>query len=218
MGSKKRRPKHGKGSNYERKFSKDLSLWWTHGERNNVFWRTSMSGGRMTVRARKGEDTRHHCGDIAAIDPVGQPLTELITIECKCGYNGETILGLLDRAVGRPMYRDWIKQAKTAASYAGTPHWIIVHKRNSRHPLVTMNYELWQELKSLGCFQNTMDPGLGIQIGKNRYTVVRLSEFLHSVTPEIIVAARDRERHHAKLRAEREAAHARAEAARQRRA
>ncbi|MBM3120244.1 MAG: hypothetical protein FJ006_12010, partial [Chloroflexi bacterium] len=58
-----------KGASFERDISRQLSLWWTHGERDDVFWRSSMSGGRATVRAKKGQKTAYQNGDITATDP-----------------------------------------------------------------------------------------------------------------------------------------------------
>ena len=44
--------KSQKGGAWEREFSKYLSLWITEGERDDVFWRSSQSGGRATQRAK----------------------------------------------------------------------------------------------------------------------------------------------------------------------
>jgi len=42
-----------------------------------------MSGGRATVKFKKGGDNLTQVGDISAIDPSGAPLTDRFVIECK---------------------------------------------------------------------------------------------------------------------------------------
>src|SRR4051794_4734956 len=72
----------GKGSSYERYVCKVLSLWITNGEREDVFWRSAMSGGRATVQHRRGVSVRQS-GDICAVAPEGHVLTDTLYIECK---------------------------------------------------------------------------------------------------------------------------------------
>lgn len=80
-----RRPGRGKakGSAFERKICKELSLWVSHGKREDLFWRSAMSGGRTTVGARKGKDFKKHAGDISATHVDGHKLTDEFFVECK---------------------------------------------------------------------------------------------------------------------------------------
>jgi len=75
-----------KGKAFERKVSKELSLWWTDGGRDDVFWLTSQSGGRATTRRRKDVQTKNQGGDIGLIDPIGQPFIDNFFLELKDGY------------------------------------------------------------------------------------------------------------------------------------
>lgn len=80
---KKRKRTHvGKGSAFERKICKLLSRWVSHGKRDDVFWRTAMSGGRATFMRRKGVNIRQ-AGDICAVAGEGHALTDHWMIECK---------------------------------------------------------------------------------------------------------------------------------------
>jgi hypothetical protein len=72
-----------KGSGFEREICKMLSVWVSKGNSDNLFWRSAMSGGRATVRVKKGQETTHGQGDISAITPEGNKLTDLFIIECK---------------------------------------------------------------------------------------------------------------------------------------
>ena len=60
-----------KGGNFERDICKALSLWYTYGEDDNIFWRTSGSGNRATVRTKKGQKTKYDYGDITFSNPDG---------------------------------------------------------------------------------------------------------------------------------------------------
>jgi len=72
-----------KGSAYERLICTTLSKWISGGERDDLFWRSAMSGGRATVGRKVGIERSSQSGDICAIDVDGHPLTDVFSIECK---------------------------------------------------------------------------------------------------------------------------------------
>jgi hypothetical protein len=76
-----------KGGSFEREISEELSLWFTQGERDDIFGRSDGSGGRFTRRKNKG--TESQAGDITFTDPEGWPLIQLWNIEAKTGYGGK---------------------------------------------------------------------------------------------------------------------------------
>ena len=82
---KKRKPGmgKGKGGGFERRICKELSLGVSHGKREDLFWRSAMSGGRSTVARKKGKLLPAAAGDVTATDPLGAVLTEHFFIECK---------------------------------------------------------------------------------------------------------------------------------------
>ena len=74
----------GKGGNFERQVSRQLSLWWTQDleiPRDDIFWRNRL---RRTTKTPTAEA---QLGDLKADDPIGAPLTETFNIECKDGYS-----------------------------------------------------------------------------------------------------------------------------------
>jgi hypothetical protein len=73
----------GKGAQFEREVSRRLSLWLTCGERDDLFWRSAMSGGRATVQFKKGITNRAQAGDLCAIDSAGEALLQHVVVECK---------------------------------------------------------------------------------------------------------------------------------------
>ena len=140
-----------KGSSFEREVSKQLSLWWTDGERDDVFWRTSISGGRATVRSRQGKKTFGQQGDIQATDPIGQPLIDVCTIELKRGYSTTTFAGLLDKpdsAVNEP-FEKFITQAEEDHKKAGSLSWLLIVKRDRRKIMLAMPRKLFRYFSSL---------------------------------------------------------------------
>lgn len=71
-----------KGSAFERKVCKALSLWVSGGKHEDLFWRTAMSGGRATVARKKGRTVRQS-GDICAVDRDGHSFTNRWYVETK---------------------------------------------------------------------------------------------------------------------------------------
>lgn len=73
-----------KGATYERHIAKLLSLWVTNGEREDVYWRSAMSGGRATVRNRNSDKIEvRQAGDICSVAPEGHVLTDAYYLELK---------------------------------------------------------------------------------------------------------------------------------------
>jgi hypothetical protein len=78
--------KSSKGSGFERELAKQLSRWWTHGDRDDLIWRTSQSGGRATQRAKQAVRTKYGYGDLTFTDPAAKSLFDLLVISAKRGY------------------------------------------------------------------------------------------------------------------------------------
>jgi len=74
-----------KGSRFERLICGRLSLWASDLKREDVFWRSAISGGRATFRKRRAlvSVDATSAGDVSAIHPLGFPLVERFFIECK---------------------------------------------------------------------------------------------------------------------------------------
>ena len=72
-----------KGSEFERYICKTLSGWASYGKRDDLYWRSAMSGGRATVQFKKNIKNTSQVADISCIDSAGEFLTDLCCIECK---------------------------------------------------------------------------------------------------------------------------------------
>jgi len=138
----------GKGSNFERDICKQLSLWWTNQERDDVFWRTAGSGAMAKVRSKVQQQTFGQYGDIQATDPIGQPLIDLCSIELKRGYSKGSLMDMLDKKdhmKHQPM-EEFILQAMGDAKNAGSPFWLVITRRDSRQSTLTMPLSFYRLL------------------------------------------------------------------------
>lgn len=120
---------HSKGAAFERQTCRELSLWLSHGENDDLLWRSAMSGGRATVQFKKGRANRFQAGDMSAISALGEKLTELFLIECKC-YGDLQMIGLyLGLKTG--IYKHWHETLDDAAKHK---RWPMLIARQSRTP------------------------------------------------------------------------------------
>jgi hypothetical protein len=178
-----------KGSQFERDFAKDLSLWWTNGANDAVFWRTSQSGGRSTSRAKQGKKTFGQYGDIAATDPIGRPLLELVTIELKRGYNKETPINVLDQE-SQSAWWGFVEQVTQDSNLAGTLYWLLIHKRDRRHPMVYLPASFKNILYSIRKGKHSLlkcDPNGHIRMGATSIYFTLWEEFKRRVSPKQIL-------------------------------
>jgi hypothetical protein len=126
---------HAKGAAFERDICRQLSLWWTSQQRDDIFWRTPQSGGRATHRAQKNKGTAGHYGDIMAVDPIGNPLLKFMTFELKHGYGGASAMDLLDGGP-KSLWRAWIIGAMRVCEDARSRYWAVIARRHCRKTVI----------------------------------------------------------------------------------
>ena len=177
-----------KGSSFERDICRQLGLWWTDGKRDDVFWRTSGSGARASVRSKKDKATFGQYGDVQATDPVGQPLIDVCTIELKRGYSGSTFADLVDKPdkAAAQQYEKFIEQAKTGCEKAGTQGWLLIIKRDRRKPIVIMSFHFITLLASVGSNVDIERPSFLIVYNCCEIFGTILDRFFAFVKPEHI--------------------------------
>jgi len=151
--------KSKKGSAYERKFCKQLSEWWSFGKWDDVFWRTSQSGGRATTRMKKGLRTADSYGDVAAIREEGKPLTKSTFIELKRGYTNKkgkrglrniSITDLLDtpdRFKTKPVILEWWLEACRKRKESGRKRSFVIYRRDRKTACIVMSRKFFSWLE-----------------------------------------------------------------------
>lgn len=127
-----------KGSAFEREVCRRLSLWVSNGHKEDLFWRSAMSGGRATVQRRKGVDVRQ-AGDITAVAPEGHVLTDKYYIECKA-YRSLAFDRFIFLGQGTLM-KFWRVAVKEARKYHRRP--MIICKQNG-FPIVMVCGFKWK--------------------------------------------------------------------------
>ena len=72
-----------KGASFERDVCRRLSLWLSGGLRDDLMWRSAMSGGRATVQFNRGAKNLTQSGDISAVGEGAFAFCERNFIEVK---------------------------------------------------------------------------------------------------------------------------------------
>lgn len=139
-----------KGGKFEREICKFLSLWVSGGDREDLFWRSAMSGGRATVAAKNGKQLRAQCGDICAVDPLGNILTDHCYFECK--HLKKISFDDLIKDVRGPgrLLSIWLKTVQEAERYS-SKHPVLISRQNGCPTLVCSNIDGMRYL--MGDFQ-----------------------------------------------------------------
>lgn len=182
----------GKGSEFERQICKELGLWWTHGVRDDIFWRTSNSGGRATIRERQSKDTFGQHGDVQATDPIGQPLIDLCTIEIKRGYGNASIGDAIDKAENAAMqqWERFVIQAKEDHIKACSFSWLLITKRDRRGTMCFLPNKLYRVLFNQGAALHLARPLTRCRfLIKEEQEIIyglRFNDFLDFVSPDNI--------------------------------
>jgi len=124
-----------KGAQFERDVCILLSKWITNGEREDIFWRSAMSGGRATVAyKRHGKQLASQVGDISCIDTIGNHFISTFAPECKF-YAKLDYEGLLT-GKGK-LLGFWEELNKQAGRYRKHP--FLVCRQNRMHPHVCLD-------------------------------------------------------------------------------
>lgn len=124
-----------KGSGFERLICHKLSIWISQGKHDDLFWRSSLSGGCAKVMFKKGGQNRTQCGDITAIHPDGNALTDRYLISCKF-YRDLKIEGaVLGNKGGLSAF--WTECVEEAKRYNKLP--VLIAKQNNTAPFICLD-------------------------------------------------------------------------------
>jgi len=134
---KKRLNSKNKGGTFERFIAKKLSLWYSNGKSDCLFYRTASSGGRGTQRFKRGQPVVNSAGDLSFLDSAGEPFLKCCSIELKAGYKAATINKLFSSS--KPELLSFFTQAHESAQQAGVPCWIVIHKQDHQSVMLYCN-------------------------------------------------------------------------------
>lgn len=125
-----------KGGEFERLVCKELSVWVTKGARDDVFWRSAMSGGRATVRKAQGKSSPHVGGDICAVHTAGHDFIDRFYVECK--FYADLQLHHVAMGSGGNLLNFWNVARKQAKMHRKLP--MLVAKQNRVPPLLVLSH------------------------------------------------------------------------------
>jgi len=178
--------KSSKGSQYERDTCKQLSLWWTQDfeePRDDIFWRTSQSGGRATTRAKRNVSTAYSQGDITFIDPIGSPFIDTCLLELKRGYTKDIeVLNFVDKVKGEPILVKWWTKGEKEREESGRKWTMIIFRRDRHKSCVMISSSMVKEIEM---FYDTY-PYNYIKVKRipTTFKIFLLTDFLEHVHPE----------------------------------
>ncbi len=119
---------------------KRLSLWWSAGDSDQIFWRNS----GFLARGPKG-CVEHQYGDVHSIDERGSYLVQVINIELKF-YKQLTVIDVIDKP-GKAhvtLLDHWAQCKQDAEKSEREP--MLIAKRNFAEPFVMCYEDLAREL------------------------------------------------------------------------
>lgn len=131
-----------KGAEFERQICKKLSLWLSDGKREDLLWRSAMSGGRATVAHKKGK-LDSQVGDISAVSEEGYAFTNVHAIECKSYANihVESLLTGLPKSSSVKAF--WL-ELETKAKEVGKRPILIFRQNRGKTYLLMSSVDLFE--------------------------------------------------------------------------
>ena len=172
--------KSKKGGGFEREICKLLSLWWSKGEHDDIFWRTAGSGGRATVRRKQGKRTADSAADMMACHESGKSLTKACLFEMKRGYSdkhkivknkktkklsvkkvayGLEVLSILDKKPKHkePILLQWWEKLEQERISTKRKFSFIIFRRDAKDACIVMSYKILKILtQKNGHFEGRM--------------------------------------------------------------
>lgn len=195
-----------KGGNFEREISKILSLWFTEGKRDDIFYRSQSSGARATQRNKSKKTTVGQQGDIASTCTEGEQLIKIWSIECKTGYSFKNklkdgtqkitnwdILDLLDSKSQEPMFAQMWNQCVIDAEISSREP-ILIFRRNMKLSLICITKQYYSRLTNFFSAPDFME--INFNLSKlfypyNEVIILKLDDFLKWVNPNILTRIKE---------------------------
>lgn len=119
-----------KGGDFEREISKTFSVWLTGKEKPYQYWRMPGSGGLATIH----EEMKGLSGDIRALTPEAEFLTDCFSIECKTGYPRCSFWQTFKKIKGYDLKDFWIQCCHDAFRADKRP--MLIYRKKGQRKIV----------------------------------------------------------------------------------
>jgi hypothetical protein len=178
-----------KGGAFENEICKQLSLWWSDGQRDDLLRRTAGSGGKATSRWKGGKNTANEHGDISFSDEIIKPFIDRYNIECKTGYASKIkwdVLDIIDsKQKSTVLEKFWNQCKEDALKSHRIP--LLIFRRNGRGKCICLEVSEHRDLINLVGFISLTK--LVVRFNHiDTLNIYPLDAFLKKVTPDIIKA------------------------------
>lgn len=176
--------KSKKGGKYEKEVCKHLSLWWTDGNRDDIFYSTHGSGNRATIRAKQGLCTENMCGDVCASAEIGFAFTDYFMTEIKRGYTDKlSFIELVDKPDKKTLkIKNWVRKAERQRKENFRRGLLVIIKRDYANPFCIIDTNSFFRLCSYS-MTALGDKYLEFSIDRRKYFAITFSAFLKFLNP-----------------------------------
>jgi hypothetical protein len=175
------------GNSFERQFSKELSLWCSNGENDDLFYRDLSSGARATVRKKQMKESAND-GDIIATDLNYKFFVNLFFIDTKSYKEFYPIIINHKNIKSNTIFQQWVKVCNDCPKHKipfmvckirdrKTPQFIIVPKYLIFNASNRMLYQLWYEGTRYEFYLVLQDEFFELNNYKDLYEKNKKSEF-----------------------------------------
>jgi hypothetical protein len=184
---KKRKDSKNKGTSFERAICRKLSLWWSNGEDDSIFWRSPGSG---SWARGKRPDTPGR-GDVIAVKPEGKSLTDYAVIEIKRGYR--TPDSISDNARDNGTLVKFLENLEHLCfDEAHKRYPILIYKKDRGHEMICLPAHMASDagIVSFISLRSQADIPVVILFSPNltlSYAIMKLDDFVNNVFPETIL-------------------------------
>jgi hypothetical protein len=168
-----------KGNNLENTLAKELSLWLTHGEHNDVLERSPASGGKATTARQKNIQANHIAGDLIATTDAGYVLINRFVIEAK--HQNEVninINGLVFGTSKSGVISYWIKLLGECDATQKLP--MLIFRQNNRPAMMGLCKD------GVDLFKLNHHTHAVFKIGKKSMFLLAYSLFLQNADPDVL--------------------------------
>ena len=168
-----------KGSAFERKICKMLSLWFTENVRDDIFFRSASSGAMATQRFKKGKTTSGQTGDITSTNSEGIEFINKFSIELK-SYKDFSLDFLVYK--NKSLIHDWWNQCKGDAERENKSPLLII-KKNSRPEILIFRCSLYTQIfeEYFGFIE--FEKYIKGFINEDAVIIMKLSDFFEYINP-----------------------------------
>ena len=171
-----------KGGDFERDVAKQLTVWLAGKPKPYMFWRMPASGGLATIH----EECVGLAGDIRAIHPDGEFLTDIFTIECKTGYPRTSFWQHFKGIKNFNLEAFWLQACGEAIGSNRRP--MLIYRKKGNKPLIGITDDVASEISEVADLCEMPSIFMNWPMIKNIQSMYLFpfEEFLEAVGPEEI--------------------------------